>query len=121
MVREQVFGRSKKLIGLFLAFVFFFYLGTLYQKISVFYKQKTDGEVVSVKSYKYGIDRLVFEKGMMVNGNKEGRWIKYNNDGFIISEEFYKNGLRHGTFISYNSIDSTISSIHQFRYDKLFR
>ena len=118
MVREQVFGRSKIIIGLSLAIILSFYLGTLYQKTAV-YKQKSDGKVVRVKSFEYGIDRLVFEKGMMVNGKKEGRWIKYNDEGFILSEGFYVNGLKNGTFITYNSIDSTIHSINQYRKDKL--
>jgi antitoxin component YwqK of YwqJK toxin-antitoxin module len=111
MEQKRAVGRNKKLIGLTLVIVFFFYLGTLYPK--------KDGEVVYSKKYKYGMDRLVFEKGMMVNGKKEGRWIKYNKEGFIISEGFYENGLMHGTFITYNSVDSTIYSVNQFRHDEL--
>ncbi len=71
-----------------------------------------DGDVIKIKSYKYGladgldveyVDSMIKSIGLWTRGVRNGLFVKYANNGKIRSYEHYKNDVKHGITRYFNS------------------
>ncbi len=59
------------------------------------YKRSADGKVsASIKSFHD--NGALDESGVLINGQKHGKWMKYNEAGELVSEGYYNLGQKDG-------------------------
>ena len=73
----------------------------LVEQNGIWYKKFSD-EVVNGEVFKE-IGGMEAPLGKMVDGKKDGKWMKWRKDGTKDSERYYKDGVKNGIWSTYSS------------------